>query len=250
MRKTKTNNRCYYYLEGINGDALAQNMVLYLKEGLFTQHPSFDKKLEGAVSRVVPFAPRHMNHLAIKFDFLVHMLCYRQVSQGSNRTFPMNAGLLQRVLGTDYWMMLHTLFLCGIVNTHGGYCPQIMAQQYSIIETEKIRTKYSGDARLRKWAEKLDKELEKFRRKTKIQIREKLDYEFLDRYQLSLSKLKVRYGKEMSEIISKHSLLSRLSRLYYEQKSRAITTETCEITSVDDNGRIYSPLTNLPKSLK
>lgn len=250
MKRTKTNNRCYYYLEGINGVTLAQIMVLYLKEGLFVKYPSFDKKLEGAVPKVVPFAPRHMNHLAIKFEYLIHMLCYRQVSQGSNRTFAINAGLLQRVIGTDYWMMLRTLFLQGIINTDGRYYPKRMAQQYSIVETEKIKTKHSGDARLKRLAEKLDKEQEKYRRKTKIQVRQKLDYDFFERYQHSLSQIKVRYSNEMAEIISQHPLLSKLARLYYEQKSRAISAETCEITSVDDNGRIYSPLTNLPKSIK
>lgn len=250
MRRLKTNNRCYYYLEGINGDALAQIMVQYMKEGKFVRNPSFDKELEGAVPKIVPFAPRHMGHLAIKFDYLIHMLCYRQVSQGSNCAFAINARLLQSVIGVDYWMMLRTLFLQGIINTDGRYYPKRMAQQYSIVATEKIKTKYSGDNRLRRLAEKLDKEQEKYRRRTKIQVRQKLDYDFFERYQHSLSKIKVSYGKEMAEIISQHPLLSKLARLYYEQKSRAISTETCEITSVDDNGRIYSPLTNLPKLIK
>lgn len=193
---------------------------------------------------------KHLSILSDKFIYLIHLIRNRQIVNGGNFA-PFHSRILEKIFGKDYSKMIRLLLNLNILQCDNYY--QIGQKSYGFRFSDNIEFTHTNENPnyLSKYSNKAKKIFQNIQIQIEEENRKELgDDSFYDRYNQSLSLLKLTHIDECREFLSLHNFINEHSKNYYYNIVDSYISETPTITSIDKNKRIYSIATSTPRILK
>ena len=193
---------------------------------------------------------KHRSVLSDKFIYLIHLIRKRQIAKGGNFA-PFHSVVLEKIFGKDYSKMIRLLLKLNILQCDNYY--QIRQKSYGFRFSDDVEFTYTHEnsSYLSKYSDKAKKIFQNIQFQTEQENRKQLGNNSLyDRYNQSLSLLKLTHIDECREFLSLHKFVNEHSKNYYYNIVDSYTSEIPTITSIDNNKRIYSIVTSTPRILK
>ena len=214
--------------------------------------------------KVLSKRPSKMNTniLFAKYEFLIHLICRRYISNKDSEAIILNAKVLQKIFQLEYKTMLDVLENLEIIQRHYYYKPG-----------ETSRTIYLLDPYNSQIGKKTPSNLLQFNKFNKIctetltdesNIRKEKEIKrmaeddipalskILETYDKNLKLLRINNKQEFMTYIKSKYYYSRRQELYYKNIEEQYLKhyKSFNIKSIDINNRIYSILTSMPRTIK
>lgn len=191
-------------------------------------------------------APRR-SILVHKYKYIVHEIIMRCRASKDN-SVQMNYTRYASVLGRDYGDMLYNLDKMGIICLGTTYTMGKSSRHISLVDWN---IDFVEDCNI-KVIEYADRIKATYLESVKRYIKQGDNSDFIKMYNKCLSKLELIKRDEALDYIEtrKTSFPTEHSCFYYKSRIEDFNKNDLLVSSIDDNGRIYHYLTNLPKSLK
>lgn len=193
---------------------------------------------------------KHLSTLTDKFIYLIHLIRNRQIANGGGFA-PFHSVVLEKIFGKDYSKMIRLLLKLNILQCDNYY--QIGQKSYGFRFSDGVEFtfSYENPNYLSKYSSKAKKIFQNIQLQTEQENRKQLGNDsFFDRYNKSLSLLKLTHIDECREFLSLHNFINEHSKNYYYNIVVSYTSETPTITTIDRNKRIYSIATSTPRIIK
>lgn len=189
--------------------------------------------------------------LAEKFTFLIHLIIKRSHNSEYGWAY-LSSVVLEKVLGKEYRQLIKTLLLENIIWPTQFYEIGVMPYGYKLCNGVEYECTLEYEGYLRSYDDKLKASLDYIKRQQTEEAQSSLtNTKLFDRYENSLSYLKLIYPNQAKRFLDIHPFMNDTSRNYYTSIiDRYKDKEDRQITSIDRNKRIYSILTATPRLLK
>lgn len=202
---------------------------------------------------------RNVDGIRRKCMYLQDVIIRKANVKDDSRTFTLNARILQDVIGKEFKTMLLVLRRMGYVELgdgfHGAekyyyYKPGEYSTLYTMKDVEYKKTSII-DRRIQIYKEQTQKDIIEL---NKISVDDVIirqyGKEFFDRYNHSLSLIKIRDEKGLNAFIESKTSQNPASVVYYENLLKGLKAKDKRITDLDGSHRFYHILTNMKRELK
>lgn len=193
---------------------------------------------------------KYTSILTDKFAFLIHLIRSRQIANGGGFA-PFHSVALEKILGKDYSKMLHLLYKLHLLQCDDYF--QIGKKSFGFRFDDEVEFTftYENANYLSRYFNKANKIFQSYKERTEHENRKELGNDsFYNKYNSSLSMLKLTHTDEGYKFLSLHKFINEHSRNYYYHILGSYTSYKPYITSIDKNKRIYSLATSTPRILK
>lgn len=189
--------------------------------------------------------------LAEKFTYLIHLIIKRSHNSEYGWAY-LSSVVLEKVFGKEYRQLIKTLLHENIIWYTQFYELGVMPYGYKLCNGVDYVCSIEYEGYLRSYDDKLKSSLENIKQQQTGEAQTNLaNTKLFDRYENSLSYLKLVYPKQAKRFLEIHPFVNDTSRNYYSSIiDRYEDKEDRQITSVDRNKRIYSILTTTPRLMK
>lgn len=189
--------------------------------------------------------------LAEKFTYLIHLIIKRSHISEYGWAY-LSSVVLEKVFGKEYRQLIKTLIHENIIWYTLFYEIGIMPYGYKLCNGVEYECTLEYEGYLRSYDDKLKASLENIKQQQTEEAQSNLaNAKLFERYENSLSYLKLAYPNQAKRFLDIHPFVNDTSRNYYTSIiDRYEDKEDRRITSVDKNKRIYSILTATPRLMK
>lgn len=189
--------------------------------------------------------------LAEKFTYLIHLIIKRSHNNEYGWAY-LSSVVLEKVFGKEYRQLIKTLLHENIIWYTQFYEMGVMPYGYKLCNGVDYECSIEYEDYLRSYEDKLKLSLEYINhQQTEEALTNLANTKLFDRYESSLSYLKLMFPKQAKRFLEIHPFVNNTSRnYYYSILDRYEDKEDRRITSVDKNKRIYSLLTATPRLMK
>lgn len=189
--------------------------------------------------------------LAEKFTYLIHLIIKRSHNSEYGWAY-LSSVVLEKVFGKEYRQLMKTLLHENIIWYTQFYEMGVMPYGYKLCNGVEYECTLEYEGYLRSYDDKLKSSLENIKQQQTEEAQSNLtNTKLFDRYENSLSYLKLAYPNQAKRFLDVHPFVNDTSRNYYTSIiDRYEDKEDRRITSVDKNKRIYSILTATPRLMK
>lgn len=186
-----------------------------------------------------------------KFTYLIHLIITRSHNSEYGWAY-LSSIVLEKVLGKEYNQLIKTLLHENIILYTQFYEMGVMPYGYRLCDGVEYDCTLEYDSYLSAYDKKLKSALTFIEEQQAEEAHSNLSNDQLfERYENSLSALKLVYPQESNRFMELHPFISDTSRNYYASiLERYTDKDDRHITSVDRNKRIYSILTATPRLIK
>ena len=205
------------------------------------------EKIESKYTNVI----KSRKVLAEKFTYLIHLIIKRSHNSEYGWAY-LSSVVLEKVFGKECRQLIKTLLHENIIWYTQFYELGVMPYGYKLCNGVDYVCSIEYEGYLRSYDDKLNSSLEYIKRQQTEEAQTNLaNTKLFDRYENSLSYLKLVYPKQAKRFLEIHPFVNDTSRYYYSSIiDRYEDKEDRRITSVDKNRRIYSVLTATPRLMK
>lgn len=189
--------------------------------------------------------------LAEKFTYLIHLIIKRSHNNGYGWAY-LSSVVLEKVFGKEYRQLIKTLLHENIIWYTQFYEMGVMPYGYKPCNDVDYVCSIEYEGYLRSYEDKLKLSLGYINhQQTEEALTNLANTKLFDRYESSLSYLKLMFPKQAKRFLEIHPFVNSTSQNYYFSiLDRYEDKEDRRITSVDKNKRIYSLLTATPRLMK
>lgn len=189
--------------------------------------------------------------LAEKFTYLIHLIIKRSHNNEYGWAY-LSSVVLEKVFGKEYRQLIKTLLHENIIWYTQFYEMGVMPYGYKLCNGVDYVCSIEYEGYLRSYEDKLKLSLEYINhQQTEEALSNLANTKLFDRYESSLSYLKLMFPKQAKRFLEIHPFVNSTSQNYYFSiLDRYEDKEDRRITSVDKNKRIYSLLTATPRLMK
>lgn len=189
--------------------------------------------------------------LAEKFTYLIHLIIKRSHNNGYGWAY-LSSVVLEKVFGKEYRQLIKTLLHENIIWYTQFYEMGVMPYGYKLCNGVDYVCSIEYEGYLRSYEDKLKLSLGYINhQQTEEALSNLANTKLFNRYESSLSYLKLMFPKQAKRFLEIHPFVNNTSRnYYYSILDRYEDKEDRRITSVDKNKRIYSLLTATPRLMK
>lgn len=189
--------------------------------------------------------------LAEKFTYLIHLIIKRSHNNEYGWAY-LSSVVLEKVFGKEYRQLIKTLLHENIIWYTQFYEMGVMPYGYKLCNGVDYVCSIEYEGYLRSYEDKLKLSLEYIsHQQTEEALTNLANTKLFDRYESSLSYLKLMFPKQAKRFLEIHPFVNSTSQNYYFSiLDRYKDKEDRRITSVDKNKRIYSLLTATPRLMK
>ncbi len=189
--------------------------------------------------------------LAEKFTYLIHLIIKRSHNNEYGWAY-LSSVVLEKVFGKEYRQLIKTLLHENIIWYTQFYEMGVMPYGYKLCNGVDYVCSIEYEGYLRSYEDKLKLSLEYINhQQTEEALTNLANTKLFDRYESSLSYLKLMFPKQAKRFLEIHPFVNNTSRnYYYSILDRYEDKEDRRITSVDKNKRIYSLHTATPRLMK
>lgn len=189
--------------------------------------------------------------LAEKFTYLIHLIIKRSHNNEYGWAY-LSSVVLEKVFGKEYRQLIKTLLHENIIWYTQFYEMGVMPYGYKLCNGVDYVCSIEYEGYLRSYEDKLKLSLEYINhQQTEEALTNLANTKLFDRYESSLSYLKLMFPKQAKRFLEIHPFVNSTSQnYYYSILDRYEDKEDRRITSVDKNKRIYSLLTATPRLMK
>lgn len=189
--------------------------------------------------------------LAEKFTYPIHLIIKRSHNNEYGWAY-LSSVVLEKVFGKEYRQLIKTLLHENIIWYTQFYEMGVMPYGYKLCNGVDYVCSIEYEGYLRSYEDKLKLSLEYINhQQTEEALTNLANTKLFDRYESSLSYLKLMFPKQAKRFLEIHPFVNSTSRnYYYSILDRYEDKEDRRITSVDKNKRIYSLLTATPRLMK
>ena len=189
--------------------------------------------------------------LAEKFTYPIHLIIKRSHNNEYGWAY-LSSVVLEKVFGKEYRQLIKTLLHENIIWYTQFYEMGVMPYGYKLCNGVDYVCSIEYEGYLRSYEDKLKLSLEYINhQQTEEALTNLANTKLFDRYESSLSYLKLMFPKQAKRFLEIHPFVNSTSRnYYYSILDRYEDQEDRRITSVDKNKRIYSLLTATPRLMK
>ena len=186
-----------------------------------------------------------------KAIYLVHTIAYRQVSnrEDSADGASIQAKVLQRVTGEDYYELLEALEALGYIEKSQLYIVGRSARHYKI--NGDITSTECSNLTIKRYISKTQEILKDavLKRMATPEFKALYGDKFAETYIKNLNKFKIKDKKGLDSYIDEQIASTPSKESYYNFIKESFKKDF-KIYSIDDNNRIYHLLTSLERELK
>lgn len=189
--------------------------------------------------------------LAEKFTYPIHLIIKRSHNNEYGWAY-LSSVVLEKVFGKEYRQLIKTLLHENIIWYTQFYEMGVMPYGYKLCNGVDYVCSIEYEGYLRSYEDKLKLSLEYINhQQTEEALTNLANTKLFDRYESSLSYLKLMFPKQAKRFLEIHPFVNSTSQNYYFSiLDRYEDKEDRRITSVDKNKRIYSLLTATPRLMK
>lgn len=189
--------------------------------------------------------------LAEKFTYLIHLIIKRSHNNEYGWAY-LSSVVLEKVFGKEYRQLIKTLLHENIIWYTQFYEMGVMPYGYKLCNGVDYVCSIEYEGYLRSYEDKLKLSLGYINhQQTEEALSNLANTKLFNRYESSLSYLKLMFPKQAKRFLEIHPFVNNTSRnYYYSILDRYEDKEDRRITSVDKNKRIYSLLTATPRLMK
>ena len=189
--------------------------------------------------------------LAEKFTYLIHLIIKRSHNNEYGWAY-LSSVVLEKVLGKEYRQLIKTLLHENIIWYTQFYEMGVMPYGYKLCNGVDYECSIEYEGYLRSYEDKLKLSLGYINhQQTEEALSNLANTKLFNRYESSLSYLKLMFPKQAKRFLEIHPFVNNTSRnYYYSILDRYEDKEDRRINSVDKNKRIYSLLTATPRLMK
>lgn len=189
--------------------------------------------------------------LAEKFTYLIHLIIKRSHNNEYGWAY-LSSVVLEKVFGKEYRQLIKTLLHENIIWYTQFYEMGVMPYGYKLCNGVDYVCSIEYEGYLRSYEDKLKLSLEYINhQQTEEALTNLANTKLFDRYESSLSYLKLMFPKQAKRFLEIHPFVNSTSQNYYFSiLDRYEDKEDGRVTSVDKNKRIYSLLTATPRLMK
>lgn len=244
-----------YYIEGLNIDELVKVVKSEFNPEPYNYDPNNPIEafyMEHSKESAKPIVNKQSTKLYHIINYIIHLISKRTILNKGEAS-PINASLLQQLIGNDYPRIIDTLNNEGVITKIPIYEPREYSMSYTISKRyiEMIRTKRCSNIQLIKYEEKEELLTSKPNPDNNNYVEQANENNPLYiNYNKSLSQLKLILKEETQEYISKRNYLTPIQKHYYNDIQEKLIKSKFHINTIDKNNRIYSILTSIPKDIR
>lgn len=202
---------------------------------------------------------KNRDRIIEKCMYLQDVIIRKAHAKRNDRSFTLNARILQNIIGKEFKPMLDVLMTQGYIERADGHKEE---DKYYYYQTGKYSTPYMMNNVEYIKTKLVNRRIIQYKEKTKEAI-DKLTKEyvddviandygtgFLNRYLHSLNLIKIKDEKGINKFINDRITRNPKAEVYYDNLKHELKSNNKRINKIDNSHRFYHVLTNMKREIK